>query len=774
MAIAFARASIYSRRKGHSAVAASAYRSGSKLYDKRTGITYDYTKRTDVKFHEILLPNNTNNNFEEQEHLWNTLEASEKRKDSQLCKELTLALPRELTLEQQIKLAKMFSHRYFVKEGLPCDIAIHDKATGNPHAHILIPLRRLERDSFSKLKARDLDPTIKSGFVVEKDYWGELWHDFQQQFFHKKGLSITVDINNIIPFRHYSKIKGANYLKEENRLIKNITRELSRRDIKNFIKLLSFKVSVFTEKDIKKLLSKIINLDVEAINQATHKVLAHRKVIKLVDDNGISQYTTTYHHKKEKKLFKRVDKLSKQKQHQATIGAKRISKQFNLSQEQSLALNYLLESSDIAVLSGKPGTGKTYLLKALNQQYQKYGYKILGAALASRAAKGLEAGSDIPSSTISSLNYRLNKGCIKLDKNHIIIIDEAGMVDFESFHTLIKYVTQARAKLILVGDSQQLKPIGKGDIFRGISDRIGYFSMEDIKRQKHAKDREASINLSKGNIQAALNHYDSKGALNFEQGEAQVIQKTIDNWSSDIKSQDIKDSILLSFTRKSVLKLNLAARNKIKSHKKLGDDEYIYPVIRSDDAIFDKKGAKLTNKLKLEYKKSQQHNKILLANGERILFKKKDKTLGVDNGDLATITDIRKNHIKAQLDSGKTIQFKNGQYQHFDYAYALTVHKSQGMSIENAHLVIDSPYWDKHLSYVAMTRHKEKLAIYANTEQCSSKLQLAKSLSSNKMQRNSLDMRIHGTMKNNHMASPLCLTGNPKTTTLSIRISNRL
>lgn len=732
-----------SRSKGHSAVAASAYRSGSKLFDERTGITHDYTKRTDVKYHEILLPDGANSSFREQSFLWNSLESVEKRKDSQLCKDLTLALPRELTLKQQIELTKRFVHHYFVKEGLPCDIAIHDKGTGNPHAHLLVPFRRLESDGFAKLKARDLNPNIKNGFVIDNDYWGELWREFQQQFFYKKELDLTVDINHIIPFRRYSKIKEANYLKDENKVIKQIVRELTRRDIKKFIKLLALKVSVFSDKDLNKLLSKIINLDAEAINQAKNKILSHRKVIQLDDTNGRTKYTTTYHFKKEKKLFKRVDKLYKQKKHLSSIGVNRIIKQFDLSKEQALALRYLLESSDIAVLSGKPGTGKTYLLKALNQQYQKYGFKVLGAALASRAAKGLQTGSDIPSSTICSLNYRLQKEMLKLDKNHIIVIDEAGMVDFESLHCLIKYVTQANAKLILVGDTQQLKPIGKGDIFRGISEHIGHFSMQDIKRQNHKEDREASLHLSKGDIERALNHYESKGGLQFQQNDTHMIRGAVDNWSIDIKSQDIKESVLLSFTRKAVLKLNLEARNKIKTLKMLANDDYTYPIIRNDNDIFDKKEASLTKQLKFKRTSNSVQNKIVLSKGERILFKQKDRTLGVDNGDMGIITDINNKHVKTLLDNGKTVQFGKEQYQHFDYAYALTVHKSQGMSINNAHVVIDSPYWDRHLSYVAMTRHKEKLNIYANQKVHFGKTELAKNLSKSQKKGNCIEKDRH-------------------------------
>ncbi|WP_169040658.1 MobA/MobL family protein, partial [Legionella pneumophila] len=123
MAIAFAQVSIHSRSKGHSAVAAAAYRSGAQLYDDRIGRSYDFSKRDDVVFSEILLPDGATDSFLDRDHLWNEVERAENRSNSQLCKDFVLALPRELDLVQQIELAKRFARTYFVDKGLPADIS---------------------------------------------------------------------------------------------------------------------------------------------------------------------------------------------------------------------------------------------------------------------------------------------------------------------------------------------------------------------------------------------------------------------------------------------------------------------------------------------------------------------------------------------------------------------------------------------------------------------------------------------------------------------------
>ena len=94
MAIAYTRVTIHTRSKGHSAVAGAAYRAGKKLFDERTGETFDFTKRSDIIHSEILLPDGADYLLKDRAFLWNKAEAVEKRKDAQIAKDVVLALPR--------------------------------------------------------------------------------------------------------------------------------------------------------------------------------------------------------------------------------------------------------------------------------------------------------------------------------------------------------------------------------------------------------------------------------------------------------------------------------------------------------------------------------------------------------------------------------------------------------------------------------------------------------------------------------------------------------
>lgn len=140
MAIAFAQVKYLSRSKALQATAAAAYRSCSIIYDERTGETFDFTSKKSPLLHsEILLPENANAKFKDRELLWNAVEKIEIRRNSQVAKEVVLALPKDeaITDENKIELARQFAITHFVNKGVAVDLNIHNEE-GNPHAHLLI------------------------------------------------------------------------------------------------------------------------------------------------------------------------------------------------------------------------------------------------------------------------------------------------------------------------------------------------------------------------------------------------------------------------------------------------------------------------------------------------------------------------------------------------------------------------------------------------------------------------------------------------------------
>ena len=140
MAIYHLHCKVFSRSKGQTAIAAAAYRSGTKLEDHELGTVSDYLKKKGIAFSEIALPANAPKEYADREVLWNAVQEVEKSKDAQLCREFEIALPKELSLVEQIELVRTFA-KSLVNEGMIADYSIHDKNDGNPHVHILTTMR---------------------------------------------------------------------------------------------------------------------------------------------------------------------------------------------------------------------------------------------------------------------------------------------------------------------------------------------------------------------------------------------------------------------------------------------------------------------------------------------------------------------------------------------------------------------------------------------------------------------------------------------------------
>lgn len=150
---------IIKRSTGRSVVAAAAYRAGAKLHDARYETVHDYTRRDGLEHAEIIAPDNAPAWVYDRETLWNRVEASEKRKDAQLARELRVMIPREIPAAERINLMRDYVTRTFVARGMVADVAWHNKVASDgreqPHVHILLTMRPLDGDGFGKKSRHD-------------------------------------------------------------------------------------------------------------------------------------------------------------------------------------------------------------------------------------------------------------------------------------------------------------------------------------------------------------------------------------------------------------------------------------------------------------------------------------------------------------------------------------------------------------------------------------------------------------------------------------------
>lgn len=146
MKTVFMRISNVGKSNNKSAIAASAYRSGAKMYDATTDKTYNYSNKKEVVYDAIMLPPNAPQDYQDKQTLWQSVQDNETTSDARYCKDIMIAIPRNLTQEQRVKLVNQFLFDNFVSKGYICQFDIHDKGDGNPHAHVLVCSRPLDKN----------------------------------------------------------------------------------------------------------------------------------------------------------------------------------------------------------------------------------------------------------------------------------------------------------------------------------------------------------------------------------------------------------------------------------------------------------------------------------------------------------------------------------------------------------------------------------------------------------------------------------------------------
>lgn len=185
MAIYHFHASMVSRNKGQTATAACAYRAGTKIRDRKTGLSFNYSKKKHIAHLKILAPKNSPKWVFSRTKLWNSVEMVEKRKDAQVARELQISLPKELSLGQQVELIEHYCQKQFVEKGMVADIAIHNNP-GNPHAHVMLTTRQIDENGFGKKQREWNDKELL-------EQWRSEWALAANESLGRAGFTETID-----------------------------------------------------------------------------------------------------------------------------------------------------------------------------------------------------------------------------------------------------------------------------------------------------------------------------------------------------------------------------------------------------------------------------------------------------------------------------------------------------------------------------------------------------------------------------------------------------
>lgn len=400
----------------------------------------------------------------------------------------------------------------------------------------------------------------------------------------------------------------------------------------------------------------------------------------------------------------------------APTGELRSTRTPGLSEEQCLAVRHVTGPEQIAAVIGFAGAGKSTMLAAARTAWEAQGYRVHGAALAGKAAEGLEESSGIISRTLASWEHSWQAGRAELGTNDVLVIDEAGMIGSRQLGRFVEEVERRGAKLVLVGDHEQLQAIGAGSPFRAIAERIGAVELSEIRRQKKDWQRQASIAFATHRTGEGLSAYADRGQVHFADNRDEARDALVRDYLADRDDRPESSRIALAHRRVDVRVINDAIRRELHARGVLakGDAEQAGQGGREGQA----QEADRANR-EILY---QTNDGIRgFAPGDRIVLLENNRDLSVKNGMLGTVNAVEPDAIQVRLDgagqnAARLISIPVRSYQSFDHGYATTIHKSQGATVDRA-FVMASATMDRHLTYVAMTRHRHAVGLYAGSDE---------------------------------------------------------
>ncbi len=744
------------RSGGRSVVAAAAYRAADELFDDKLNRTHDFTAKLGVVHSEIMLPEGAPARWEQgttkaELHaarlaLWNEVEAKERRYDAQLAREMEFAIPRELSEAEAIRLARDFVREQFVDRGMVADLNVHwdmgKDGEAKPHAHVMLTMRQVTPVGFGpkvrEWNAAGLYDGVRQRWAeLANERLAELGHDVRIDHRSNAELGIALEPQNKIGpagARRAERGEDAERVAEHLAIARR-NGEAILADPGVVLDAITRQHSTFSRRDLARFVNRH-TADAEQFGLAMAKVEASTELVRVgVDGRGEARFSTRELLAAERRMEAVALALSASRTHAVREDRRRAARAGSvLGEEQAAALGHVTRSRDLVAVVGYAGTGKSTMLGVARQAWEAEGYRVVGAALSGIAAEGLEAGSGIGSRTLASLEYGWREGRDLLGSRDVLVVDEAGMVGSRQMERVLSAVQAAGAKVVLVGDPEQLQAIEAGAAFRAIVERVGSVDITQVVRQREAWQRDATKELATGRTAEALERYAAAGMVRASGTRAEALESLVAGWDEGRLARPEESRVLLASTRADVAALNGLARERLRGSGELGADQVV----------------------------ATEHGERSLAAGDRVMFGRNERGLGagpggrggvaVKNGTLGTVLGVEAGgrRLTVRVDgaggsgssqggqAGKEVTFSLGEYGHVEHGYAATVHKAQGVTADRAH-VLASRYMDRHAAYVGLTRHRAGVVLHYAREEFADSAVLAELLGRERAKDTSLD-----------------------------------
>ncbi len=717
MAIYHFSAKVISRANGSSALASAAYRSASRLYDQRLDRHHDFTNKSGVVHSEVMTPQGASEELRNRESLWNAVEATEKRKDAQLAREIEFAIPRELDKSQSIELARDFVEREFVAKGMIADLNVHwDIGTDGqpkPHAHVMLTMRAVDENGFG-VKVREWNRTE----LLE--HWREAWGTYVNEHLAELGIAARIDHRSLenqgIDLEPQHKIgpaaarmAGEGLEAERLEEHRHIARENGERIIANpniALDAITRQQATFTNRDLAMFIHRHSD-GLEQFNAVIGAVQGSSEIVRLGRaGRGEERFSSREMIAVEERLHRATEIMAERERHNVHSSSRDRALEraeecgLVLSREQRAAFSHVTGEHDLGIIVGYAGAGKSAMLGVAREAWEESGYQVRGIALSGIAAENLESGSGIASRTIASLEYQWAQEREVLTGKDVLVIDEAGMIGSRQMERVLGEAERRGAKVVLVGDPEQLQAIEAGAAFRSVTERHAHVEIKEIRRQREDWQQEATRQLATGRTDEALEAYGEHGKVHSAQSRDQARADLVEGWDRDRCAAPGKTRIILTHTNEEVRALNELARAKLRQAGELDRDVAI----------------------------EVERGKRIFASGDRVMFLKNERGLGIKNGSLGVVETVNAAHTAVRLDSGKSVEFDFKDYAHLDHGYAATIHKAQGVTVDRVH-VLATPGLDRHSAYVALSRHRENVHLHYGRDDFADGAKLARVLS---------------------------------------------
>ncbi|MDR3179622.1 MAG: AAA family ATPase, partial [Holosporaceae bacterium] len=623
----------------------------------------------------------------------------------------------------------------------------HRATEGSKCAHLQISRRAIgENGDFLERKDREI--CSRSALLETRKLWADMTNEFlvrggfSEQITEKSFADLGINLEGTRHQGWYADVIGTDGRIAQENL------EISRRNEANILAdpsvildYLNEKKSVFNQKDILNEISKRVFEEKSA--SAIFERVLEEAIYVGESVRGEFLYTGERYQKLESDVLSKFDFFASQEA-QTICRAEIISsvlENYNyLSQEQKTAVEGLCGNGNISVLLGRAGAGKTTTMRAVSDIYRNSGARVIGMSISALASENLGRDAEIESATIAAWSHRwrsyelakesflsfdsvVTDGILKqldwyndlqrneqyqLKSGDVIIVDEAGMVGTKEWKTVLDAAEKFGAKVIAVGDDNQFKPISAGDCFRHCLrqitnlDRTKFedlatiasdtrvsdvgeqqqhiYELSEIRRQKEEWQREASVEFSRLNVGEALVKYEDHGRVHAVDN-CEPYSIVAERYS---EIEKLGTCIVLCSTNEECAAVNDEIRSLKKEMGELGED-----LVKINGRNF--------------------------AENDRIMFLKNDGSLGIKNGQCATVqgggTFKDVDMLTVRLEDGRQLGIDVSEYDKITHAYAMTLHKSQGKTFDNT-IVMVGKMMDAKAMYVGMTRHRENVDLY--------------------------------------------------------------